>query len=236
MRGSRTGDDAMRYRLAVEDVEPNHFVAYVLDLPACYSSAPNEAQAISLAPVRIAEHLGWLARHEGRTATKSPLEAQVFETFHSYPSARDPEYIVNAFFEDDRRPLSADEVAMILRLLEWTRADLLKLIAPLTAEHLYKPINGESLGSIAGVLNHIAGAENWYFSHLHLGLEHLPADARTRLEAVRLNARAQLPQLIGDERITQNYDELWSARKVTRRTLWHERDHTQHLAQLLSRS
>ncbi|MDW8214000.1 MAG: hypothetical protein RMJ55_10615 [Roseiflexaceae bacterium] len=28
--------------------------------------------------------------------------------------------------------------------------------------------------------------------------------------------------------------EVWSARKVVRRALWHERDHTQHIARLLT--
>ncbi len=231
------GGNTMPYRVAVEDLEPNHFIAYALDMPACFSSARVEAEAIALAPVRITEHLDWLTRHEGRTETKTPIEVQVVETFQSFPSAEDPEYIVNAFFEDDRRPLTSDEVKTILQLLEWTRDDLLKLIHSLTLEQLQKPVVGETHGSIAGVLSHVAGAENWYFSHLGLGMERdtLPSDPVERYETVRAHTRAQLPKLIGDERITTNYDEQWSARKVVRRTLWHERDHTEHIAQLIGR-
>ena len=39
-----------------------------------------------------------------------------------------------------------------------------------------------------------------------------------------------------DVRITEDRDELWSSRKVLRRALWHERDHTQHIRQLLTNS
>lgn len=35
----------MRIRLAVEDIEPNHWVAWALDLPACYSSTATASAA-----------------------------------------------------------------------------------------------------------------------------------------------------------------------------------------------
>jgi hypothetical protein len=38
--------------------------------------------------------------------------------------------------------------------------------------------------------------------------------------------RKQLPSRAGDDRITTDHDEPWSARKIRRRTLWHVRDHT----------
>jgi hypothetical protein len=39
-----------------------------------------------------------------------------------------------------------------------------------------------------------------------------------------------LPKLVGDERIVTRVSEPWSARKILRRALWHERDHTQQIA------
>ena len=46
----------MHIRLAVEDIEPNHWIAWALDLPACYSSARTMADAITHAPKKIAEY------------------------------------------------------------------------------------------------------------------------------------------------------------------------------------
>ena len=49
---------------------------------------------------------------------------------------------------------------------------------------------------------------------------------------MRDNTRKQLWRLVGEEMITENYDELWSARKILRRTIWHDRDHTRQIEKL----
>jgi uncharacterized damage-inducible protein DinB len=121
-------------------------------------------------------------------------------------------------------------------LLDWSRQDLLKITQAIPQDRLRAKIGGEVLGSIAELLIHIAAGENWYYNHFGLGLERaqLAQDPFDRVQQVRANTRAQLVKLIGNERITQDNGEVWSARKIVRRTLWHERDHTQHIAQLLA--
>jgi uncharacterized damage-inducible protein DinB len=227
----------MRYRLSCEDMEPNHWVAWALDLPACFSSAQTQVDAVARAPERISAYYSWLLSHDSSLPVMTePIEVVIAETFHSFASTQDPEYLVNAFFEDDRRPLHYWDVELALRLLQWTRQDLLKVIQSATQEQLSKPIGGEVSGSITGIIKHIAGAENWYFDQLDLALDRaqLPDGLLDMFKGVRANTRAQLVKLIGNERITINRDESWSARKVIRRTLWHERDHTQHIAHLLA--
>jgi len=228
----------MRYRLAVEDIEPDHWIAWVLDLPACFSSAKTEVRAVADAPERISAYYSWFSQHDSSIPViTEPVEIEIVETFHSFASTQDPEYLVNAFFEDDRRPLLYWDVELALVLLQWTRQDLLQVIQSATPEQLSKPIVGEVSGSIAGIIQHIAGAENWYFRQLGLGLvrAQLADGPFEMLQAVRANTQAQLVRLIGDKRITKNCDESWSARKVIRRTLWHERDHTQHISRLIAR-
>ena len=226
----------MRIRLAVEDVEPNHWIAWALDLPACFSSATTIADAVAHAPQKIAEYFSWLLSHDNLLLiVNKPIDVEVVETFHSSVSSEDPDYIVNAFFEDDRRPLGYWDVEIALRLLDWTSQDLLGVIHSTTQNQLTKAITGETRGSITGILDHIAIAENWYLNQLGFGIEwaQLPSDPLEKLALVRANTREELIKLIGDERITKNCDELWSARKIVRRTLWHERDHTQQIVQLL---
>jgi len=41
-----------------------------------------------------------------------------------------------------------------------------------------------------------------------------------------------LTALSGQTGVVALAGEVWSARKVLRRSLWHERDHTQHILQL----
>ncbi len=226
----------MRYRLAVEDIEPNHWLAWLLDLPACFSSAQTQVDAIAHAPECVSAYYSWLSSHDrSLPVIAEPIETEIVETFHSFASTQDSEYLVNAFFDDDRRPLQYWDVELALRLLQWTRQDLLQVLQPAPQEQLSKPIAGEVCGSIAGIIKHIAGAENWYFHRLDLALDktQLPDDPLAMLQVVRGNTRAQLVKLIGNGQITKRSDELWSARKIVRRTLWHERDHTRHIERLL---
>ena len=198
-------------------------------MPGCFSAAASEAEAISRVPATIAAYYGWLARYDTTLPIAGgPVEVRVVETFHALPDPNDPNYLVNAFFEDDRQPLNYWDVAVALRLLDWTRQELQQVLRPATSEQL--------AGSIGKLVKHIANAENWYFSRLEQGLDssQLSPDPLERLAAVRANAQSQLIHLIGDERITTLNREQWSARKILRRTLWHERDHTRQLRQLLA--
>lgn len=227
----------MRYRLAVEDMEPDHWIAWVLDLPACFSSAKTQSEAVAHAPERIAAYYTWRTSHDhSLPVINEPVEVEIVETFYSFASDEDPEYLVNAFFEDDHRPLTYCDIETARRLFQWTRQDLLNVVLQIMPEQYNKPIVGELRGSIAGLLKHVAGAENWYFDQFGMGLNRsqLPDDPLEMLKTVRANTQAQLVKLIGDERITKECDELWTARKIVRRALWHERDHTQHIAQLLA--
>jgi predicted RNase H-like HicB family nuclease len=228
-----------RYRLAVEDIEPNRWIAWVLDLPGCFSSAQTESDAVARAPECIVAYGAWLASHDSSLSTLSrPFETRVVETFASVVSDAKPDYIINAFFEDDRRPLVYWEVEASLRLFQWTREDLLAVVRGATEEQLRAPLPGEIGGSIAGVLKHVAGAENWYLGQLGLAIsrDQLPEDPLSMLGGVRANTRARLAELVGHDRVVKgDGDELWSGRKVVRRALWHERAHTQHVKRLLTR-
>lgn len=47
------------FRLAIEDIKPNHWVAYFLDLPGCFSSAANLEDTLLKAPQAIERHVDW---------------------------------------------------------------------------------------------------------------------------------------------------------------------------------
>jgi hypothetical protein len=182
----------------------------VLDLPGCFSSAQSREGAVAQAPSRIADYFAWIMGHDPSLPKVSgPFEVDVVEVFEAYPCPEDPDYLVNAFFEDDRRPLSYWEVEAGLRLLEWTRQDLLEAIRPLPSETLQTPIQGQVHGSIAGVLEHVCRAENWYLDQFDRSIDwsSLPEAILGKLEAVRANTRRQLVTLIGQTRIAEWCDE-----------------------------
>lgn len=148
--------------------------------------------------------------------------------FRAYPSHEDPAYLVNACFADDQRPVSYWEIAIALRLLEWTRQDLLAVLSR-------QPIRGAQGDWLDGILSHIANAENWYFAMLEMDLDRQqwPVEPHEQIAVVRRHVRRQLPGLIGETLVRTHYGEDWTARKIIRRMLWHERDHTQQIAGLL---
>ena len=88
-----------------------------------------------------------------------------------------------------------------------------------------------------GMLDHVASAEQWYFDRFGLALStsDLPADPLARLNKVRDHTLASLSALAARKGVVTLSGETWSARKVMRRTLWHERDHTEHIRKLKPR-
>lgn len=161
-----------------------------------------------------------------------PIETAVAEQFASYTHPDDPDYIINAFFDDDRRPLGFWDVEIALRIMAWTRDDLLALMPDVQRRASF---DKEKFTAAADILKHIAIAEIWYLDRLDMGLARpsLSDDPWEMLVAVRANAQEQLIRLIGDRHIIEKSGEAWSVRKIVRRLLWHEQDHTRQLSQIL---
>lgn len=208
----------MIYEAGVEDIEPNHWVAWAFARPGFTGKGRTAEAAIA--------HLQSLL---------SDGEVKVVEQFHAYPSPQDPEYLVNAFFEDDRRPLTDQEISFALDELVLSRRTFLAQVEPVPSDVLARIIPGERFESIYGIIRHVAVAEWWYCQRIGgvADWKALPADSLDALATSRANTRRFLPTLVDDQRTITLMDETWSARKVLRRTLWHERDHTQHIAERL---
>lgn len=88
--------------------------------------------------------------------------------------------------------------------------------------------------SISGILRHVGGAEWWYLDRLGLSIprEDLPEEPFERLEKVRAYLVKVLPRIAGSKQVVGVDGEFWSPRKLLRRAVWHERDHTAHIQKL----
>ncbi len=119
-------------------------------------------------------------------------------------------------------------------MLLWSRDDLQKTIRGLSQEKLTATYPGERW-SINGILSHLGGAEWWYLSRLGLAFprEQVPEEPLPRLEKVRQQLNLALRKLEGVKHVVGVDGEFWSPRKILRRALWHERDHTEHIHKLL---
>jgi uncharacterized damage-inducible protein DinB len=168
----------------------------------------------------------------------------VEETFDAYRIPRSEvvaggekqDTLVESFFRYDEEPLAATDIERALKLLDWSRQDLLQVVNGLDDRTLNRTYAGERW-SINGILKHICGAEWWYQERIGSPFPEqerdLPPDAFEGLELVRTHFISLLPALEAVHRVVDVEGELWSPRKALRRAVWHERDHTQHILKLL---
>ncbi len=224
----------MIYRLGVEDMEPGSWIAWTFDLTGCYARASSHEKAVDAAPAAIEDMLSRLNRSGLDVSFSLPAETVVAEEFRSFPHS--PDYLVNAFFEDDKRLLTNDDIEYGRRVLEMNRRELLAVIDDIPGEILDKTIPGEVQTNLHGIIHHIGTAEWWYWDRLGLIFprEQRPRDTKQLLTVIRNFTITHLPDLIGSDLQTIRSGETWSPRKLLRRAIWHERAHTTQIIRYLN--
>lgn len=225
----------MTYHLGIEEIDPDYWLAWVFDLIGCYCKGSSRQEVIENSPTSICEFINWTEGYEQIQDSKTAsISVQVKEEFF-HPDG-DDEYLINAFFDDDLKTLSEEEIYKIKWLANCTRGDLEKVVQTLEDERLKRHIDGEVQGSIEGILNHIATAERWYFDALGLAFDRadVPTNPLEALHKVRAHSLLQLELLADNRTIENRRGEDWSARKICRRMLWHERAHIRQIEKYLS--
>ncbi len=226
----------MHVRLGVEDMEPNNWVAWAFELPGCYARGPTRDEAVAQAPFAVRELIQRL-RKAGWTGQgyDNISESSVAEEFRAYPFGED--YLVNAFFENDRIPLINDDIEYADLLLGLNRGELLEIMQGMSQEEMERPIEGEVQGNIYGIIRHIGTAEWWYWDRLDMAFHRAerPIELEDLLRKVRRFTLDMLRTMLFDTRTAVKQGERWSARKLLRRTVWHERVHTLQIRRYLLR-
>ena len=234
----------MLIRVGIENNNDDRTIAWALEHPGCfaYGRDSREAQANFLQAAR--DYAVWIGRHEASWLQVVPIEISIEETFDVYfvdsrfeLTERGPQSsMVESFFRHDWKPLTATDITRALKLLAWSRADLLQTAHGLSQQKLNETYGGERW-SINGILKHIGGAEWWYQERIGYPYPENEKDISVqpmeRLEITRMQFNALLPKLEGMHKVIGLEGELWSPRKTLRRALWHERDHTDHIRKLL---
>jgi uncharacterized damage-inducible protein DinB len=144
---------------------------------------------------------------------------------------------VNAWFQKDWQPLTGLEIDRAIKMLNWSRKDLLDLYHSISPEYLNQTPD-EKEWSIAKTFKHVATAEWWYLTRLNLtddSYADLPRDTLERLEMVRKDLITRLPALEGKDLVLGKRGEFWSPRKLIRRALWHEKHHLVHIQSIRQR-
>jgi predicted RNase H-like HicB family nuclease/uncharacterized damage-inducible protein DinB len=247
-----------RYAVYLETADDGRCMAHVLDLPGCIARAPSRAEALVQLRDAIRDYRAWLQRHgEAALTEEEPIEIEI--AGHSTGFGPFDPRSAAALFPPDLEPVTPEDVERHLRLMTYSRADLLALVqAPSTA---LRPSSGRGLPddlldwqpdadafSIRRLLRHVGNAEEWYVSRL-VPPETLPPEWESDadlpifefLEMERRTAVARLRQLTEEGRSAVRYptawayhpEEPWTARKALRRFLEHEREHTAQVREIL---
>ena len=235
----------MIFKAGIENNNEGRTIAWALEHPGCYAYGINAEGAVLNLESALSKYAGWILRHETRTwlsFSDEEIEIVINGTWDIYYINDDLDkttevdgYSVDSFFPYDWKPLTATDIERALKLLTWSRTDLLKTVKGLSAEKLDATYMGERW-SINGILGHVGGAEWWYMERLGLAFprDNVPKEPLERLEKVRAFFAETLPKLEGVKQVVGVDGEFWSPRKVLRRALWHERDHVEHIKKLIA--
>lgn len=226
----------MLIRVGMEEDPGIRYIAWALDFPGCFASGNDQAEALLALPRKLLEYDYWVRLHTDQPWFQlDGLDMHIDETYKvARVNLQGEEYEINAFFRDDLRPLTDRDVDQALQVLHWQQEELLAGLEFVNEDRLNQIEVGQRW-SILGIVRHLAFAELWYLQNLGLPTPEISQDLNP-ISVIEQSFNAvtiALPNLIGDSRITEYSQEHWSARKLIRRTLWHRRDHIDHIRQLL---
>jgi predicted RNase H-like HicB family nuclease len=231
------------YELFLES-GPQHRKTWVFvpSLPGCVAVGPTTVAAIEISKSAIAARLGFLRRHGDHQADAEPIEVVVAE----HVIERQLLGFGQQFFAPDGEPLTQDEASRRLRWADWSREDLVAAARAQSEPLTVKPAAGGR--STAAILSHVAGAE-WAYASATLGtlpggsaaiktIEEAGDQPWEALVAERAALMARLRAMTPDDltRVVERGGKpRWTARRMLRRLLEHESEHTMELESRLHR-
>lgn len=233
----------MAHHVFLEIGPDGRTMAHVSGLPGCMARGETREDALAGVPRAIRDYANWLARH----GEEAPVRGTGFEIAGERQGwgPFDPGDKA-ALFPPDREPLTQRNMERLLRLMAHSREDLMTVI-----EGIPPQVLGEEYAKgwpIDRILRHIGGAEVWYVTRIahtwnpdgfeeHRASGDVSAWLTWSREAVvgRLSSlsEGELSLTFYPTHYTDHPDEAWTARKVFRRFLEHEREHTAQIQRLL---
>lgn len=189
----------------------------------------------------IAEWFEWMKKHEEHVSAETKdFDVEVVEMLrvdYNPVKAGKPEPL----FWSEVRPIKKKDIAGTIRLMTYSREDLLKLVSNLSNESL-DWLPPKKPRTIRNCLRHIAYVEPWYITRLNIDLpSKYPRNVFKLLDYTRKIVLGHLRSFPRDKKrgIFQPKKDpssicnLWTARKVLRRLVDHERLHTKYIEKVL---
>jgi predicted RNase H-like HicB family nuclease/uncharacterized damage-inducible protein DinB len=230
----------MIYRTSLNIGRDGNTSAHVHDLMGCATLASTRERAIAKLEFTIPDYYRWLrSKGERIPAVRNP-QMTIIEEIRTKGSAAEAGGS-DPLFSCDRTKCTHADISRCLQLLNYTRADLDKIISKIPTDELdWKPRSEPR--SVRYVLGHIAQVDIWYLSRIRADprLEQSKMkDAFEFLDYARSLVHEVLPRLTTEQRSRTFRPKKWSdspwpwtATKVLHRLVGHERQHTRYLQRI----
>lgn len=224
----------MSYDTYLEFFPEGTVLAQVLDLPGCFAKGTSEAEVLIRLQMAIPDYFRWLSMQDADTPTMSgEVELRVRERFMVTMHGL---HEVRAFFAPDAEPLTEDDLGWGLALMSYAHIDLMRFASSLDAAAMDWHPAAEAW-SVRQIIDHLAQMETWLATRLDEQpqvpvITELPGDPVARYDKIHERAMLRYSSAVPEQRtlIKEYNTERWSMRKMLRRSIVHEREHTEQLA------
>jgi hypothetical protein len=239
--------------VAIEEGTTAVWYGRFIHLPGTHARALSRYTLLEELQKELEYHLRWLEKHGRHVGVKSH-RITVKEEVKNVPELGESGGAV-ALFEFDKQPVDEQKIMDFFSLMDFNRDDLLSLTKDIPRETMEYVPAGKTR-TITDIVAHICNAEEFYMSRLgkeaeslyegHAGmstdeLDNLPLF--DRLYAVRKACKKTLFDLIPGKgasiftrsKYTRYPQEKWTAYKVMRRFLEHEREHYYNILEYVER-
>ena len=214
--------------------------AFVPDYPGCWVFGRTPRSALRKVKVAVGEWYKWMENHGEHISSATNFEVEIAEMLrvnYNPVEAGKPEPL----FWSETLPVSKKDVEKTICLMKYSREDLLELVSNLNDERLkWHPKNKPR--SIENCLRHIAHVEPWYITRLNVDLpckypknvfRMLNYTRKIVIDFLKDFPREKMHGIFQPKKDPSPVCNLWTARKVLRRLVDHERLHTKYIEKLL---
>jgi len=219
--------DKVLIRVGLEYGVGGRILAWALDFPGCFAYGQADAEVMLNFVRNLLDYEAWINLHADQAwFNLINLDFRIVEVFkpeNASCMARSSKPV--AFFEDDRRALTQDEVQHALAVYRWQREELLAGLEFLP-EAAYARAEQRTGKTIPARVSQMTQDCYDIMAVLSLPLPPFPtkSEALAQLDFTTKLVRETLPAWVGVEAIYEVDRELWSSRKAVRHLLWRQRE------------
>ena len=217
----------MLIRVALEYGVGGRILSWALDFSGCFAYGQSDADVMMNFARNLLAYEAWINLHADQPwFNLINLDFRIDEVYKPENSSRlAGSSKPMAFFEDDRRALTQDEVQQALAVYCWQREELLAGLEFLP-EAAYARAEHRTGKTISAMISQMAQDFYDILAALRIPLPPFPSkdESLAQLDFTSELVRGTLPACVGVEAISEVGGELWSPRKGMRHLLWRQRE------------